>query len=125
MCIVVAHSTSAEGSLALRYAIQQARRIGETVRVVGPEPRPPAAVMEQLVGVAWEWRRRRADQDVAESLIAAVPMSSGISDTDPARDALIVIGLRRRTGENRLTLGRSAERVLLEAPCPVLTITAP
>ncbi len=125
MCIVVAHSTSAEGTLALRYAIQQARRVGDTVRVVGPEARPPVPVMEQLVGVAWEWRRRPDGQDVAESLIAAVPTSSGTSDTDPTRDALIVIGLRRRTGENRLILGRSAERVLLEAPCPVLTITAP
>ena len=45
---------------------------------------------------------------------------------DVAQDTgveLIVIGLRRRTPAGKLILGSSAQRIMLEASCPVLTVT--
>lgn len=35
---------------------------------------------------------------------------------------LIVIGIRRRTATGKLILGSQAQRILLDAPCPVLVV---
>ena len=37
---------------------------------------------------------------------------------------LCVIGIRRRTAVGKMLLGSNANRILMEAPCPVLTVRA-
>jgi nucleotide-binding universal stress UspA family protein len=53
--------------------------------------------------------------DASEDLIAIASETSA---------ELIVIGLRRRTPVGKLILGSNAQRVLLDAPCPVLAVKA-
>ena len=55
-------------------------------------------------GVAWQEILRIAREDQAD---------------------VIVMGTHGRTGVNRLLLGSVAERVVRQAPCPVLTVRAP
>ena len=43
---------------------------------------------------------------------------------DRLRASLIVIGLRRRTPTGKLLTGSQAQRILLDANCPVLAVKA-
>src|SRR5665647_866365 len=51
--------------------------------------------------------------DVAEDIIGAASREEAV---------LIVIGLRRRSPVGKLLLGSNAQRILLDAPCPVLAV---
>jgi nucleotide-binding universal stress UspA family protein len=75
----------------------------------------------------------RLRQTHAADLAAGVAYR--IEDGDPAAEILrvareigcdlIVMGTHGRTGLGRLLLGSVAERVLREAPCPVVTVKVP
>ncbi len=64
-------------------------------------------------GVEHQLRLVAAGKDVAEDLIAAAVEIEA---------SLIVIGLRRRSPVGKLILGSNAQRILLDAPCPVLAV---
>lgn len=66
-------------------------------------------------GIEHEVRALARGNEPAEDLIEV----AGESDGD-----LIVIGLRRRTPIGKLILGSNAQRILLEAQCPVLAVKA-
>lgn len=52
-------------------------------------------------------------KDVADDLISVA---------DQRNAQVIVIGLRRRSPVGKLILGSNAQRILLDAPCPVLAV---
>ena len=64
-------------------------------------------------GLAYDVRQLVRGFEPAEDLI-------GIAEDSGAE--LIVIGLRRRTPVGKLILGSNAQRILLDAPCPVLAV---
>jgi nucleotide-binding universal stress UspA family protein len=64
-------------------------------------------------GVPFEVRQLVRGFEPAEDLIS-IAESSGAD--------LIVIGLRRRSPVGKLILGSNAQRILLDAPCPVLAV---
>ena len=66
-------------------------------------------------GVAYKIKRRRDAQDPADELIRTA---------ERADAEFIVIGLRRRSPVGKLLLGSNAQRVLLDAACPVLAVKA-
>lgn len=119
MCTVVAHSSCDEGRAALTHGVDKARRDRTVLHVVSREPAVPDDVLGLLEGLTWEWEQCGAGDDFADRLLrAACPAEESEDCGAPA----IVIGLRRRTAEGRLLLGHTAERVLLESPCPVVTV---
>ncbi len=130
MSIVVGYIPTREGRAALRRAAAEAELRKADLIVVNSESgksfdpddtlRFEAAlegVRERLgqTGVRLEVRHLVRANEPAEDLIAAA---------DSSHAELIVIGLRRRTPVGKLILGSNAQRILLDATCPVLAVKA-
>jgi nucleotide-binding universal stress UspA family protein len=129
--IVVGYIPQAEGRAALRRAAQEAQLRGVRLVVVNSarggrdfdaedavqSEAELDAVRKELAeaGIEAEVRQLVRGQDVAEDLIAIAEETSA---------DFIVIGLRRRTPVGKLILGSNAQRILLDAPCPVLAVKA-
>ncbi|KQY47818.1 universal stress protein [Cellulomonas sp. Root137] len=126
MGIVVGYLATPEGRAALGAAIEEARqRDTRVVVVVSARPDEPeeqrAAVEAELEKVRAELAASDVDHevrlltggDVADDLIATA---------EEVGAQLVVLGLRRRSPVGKLILGANAQRVLFDAPCPVLTV---
>ncbi|WP_069387188.1 universal stress protein [Cellulosimicrobium cellulans] len=125
MTVVVAHLSTPEGREALDTAAAEAvRRQAALVVVAGdastaaPEVAAARAddlrrVEDRLEGSGATLRVETGGSDLADDLVAAAERTSA---------ELIVIGLRRRSPVGKLILGSNAQRILLDAPCPVLAV---
>jgi len=129
--VVVGYVPKPEGQAALTSAIAEAKLRGAKVVVVnshrGGHDFDRAASdkaegeMEDVkskldeAGVEHEIRQLVRGFEPAEDLI-------GIAADVSAE--LIVIGLRRRSPVGKLILGSNAQRILLDAKCPVLAVKA-
>ena len=125
--VVVGYVAKPEGEAALRSAVAEATLRGASLMVVcshrveeydaAAHAQEEAAIRGIVEGSGIEVDIRMMDRgfEPAEDLI-------GLAEASGAE--LIVIGLRRRTPVGKLILGSSAQRVLLDAPCPVLAVKA-
>jgi nucleotide-binding universal stress UspA family protein len=116
--IVVGYSPKPEGRAALDRAIRIALLGGSKIIVVNTVPEEQTtAVDEQLAdsGLSYQIHQLPDLVEPADELIK-------VSESSP--DAMIVIGLRRRSPVGKLLLGSNAQRVLLDASCPVLAVKA-
>ncbi|MCW2853841.1 MAG: UspA domain protein [Nocardioides sp.] len=129
--VVVGYVPKPEGEAALDQAISEAKLRGADLVVVNSHrggagydkgaadqlETDMAAVSAKLdaQGVTYELRQLVRGFEPAEDLISIAEANSA---------ELIVIGLRRRTPVGKLILGSNAQRVLLDAHCPVLAVKA-
>ncbi|MFI6294751.1 universal stress protein [Nonomuraea sp. NPDC050790] len=129
MTVLVGYIPSAEGEAALWTGIAESLRRAEPLVVVNAS-RGRAAAGARL---ATEGDIDRVARVLADSGVEhEVRLLLGVAG-DAARElvdlaaslpaSVIVIGLRRRTATGPPTMGATAQRVLLEASCPVLTVT--
>ncbi|GAA1770335.1 universal stress protein [Nocardioides hankookensis] len=129
--VVVGYVPKPEGEAALRTAIAEAKLRSASLVVVNSQrggsefdqdastqaDREMASVRKILEGteVPYEIRQLVRGFEPAEDLIS-------IAEANDAE--LIVIGLRRRSPVGKLILGSNAQRILLDAHCPVLAVKA-
>ncbi|GLI31564.1 MULTISPECIES: universal stress protein [Brachybacterium] len=126
MTIVVGYAPSTQGRAALRAGIRYAERTGSPLLVAAHQHAVPgsggAAATEEEVRAELEEQgadlegvtiRRGPDREIGEFLLATI---------EDVQAELVVIGLRRKSPIGKLNLGASARRVVLGAPCPVLTV---
>lgn len=126
MSIVVAYSADRYGAAALEHAADLARKDGTRLVVVNAtlggklvdnrfaQDAEIVALHDRLVaeGIDVVVRHEMVD-DVADAVIAVA---------DEERATLVVVGIRHRTPVGKLLLGSVAQRIILEAHCPVLAV---
>ncbi len=129
MSIVVGYVPTPEGRAAVqRAAVEAVLRAVDLLVVEGPGmpsaiPGDADEVPElseaqravEAVGLQYQRRSTAEHQDFSEHLIDVAEELSA---------EFIVIGLRRRSSVGKLILGSNAQRILLDAGCPVLAVKA-
>ena len=121
MTIVVGYVPTPEGNAALERAVQEARiRQGDLVVVdLDRQQRHDPKELESRASSLADGSvsvRAQSVEDGRDSVDAIL----GVADEHDAE--LLVIGLRRRTPVGKLILGAQAQRILLDAGCPVLAV---
>jgi nucleotide-binding universal stress UspA family protein len=127
MTIIVGHLPTPEGQAALQSAVAEATLRRQRLVVVdlsrGSRPLAPATLPADVADVRDTLRAEGLDLHVEPP--SALEPSEELVRAAQAHDAsLIVIGLRHRTPVGKFLLGSHAQRVLLEATCPVLAVKA-
>jgi nucleotide-binding universal stress UspA family protein len=129
--IVVGYVPKPEGQAALRLAAEEAKLRNASLVVVN------SSRGGRDFDGADEVRTEQELEDVHSQLAAAGvhhELRQLVRGMDPAEDLInvaqevsadvIIIGLRRRSPVGKLILGSNAQRILLDAPCPVLAVKA-
>lgn len=117
MTVVVTYADSAESTAALFAAADECvrRRLPLTIVDLGGGQDSITDVTTRLAaqGFSAEVVPVDGSADTVEQVLQVVAQRSA---------ALLVIGLRHRTPVGKLILGSAAQRLLLDAACPVLAV---
>ena len=129
--IVVGYVPKPEGRAALRRAAEEAKLRDMRLVVVNSHrggrefDREDAIESEaQLEEVADDPREAGVEHEVRQLVRGIDPADDLVNVATEVGAEFIVIGLRRRSPVGKLILGSNAQRVLLDAPCPVLAVKA-
>jgi nucleotide-binding universal stress UspA family protein len=129
MTIVVGYVPTPEGESAVEAAIEESMRRDEPVLVVN-STRGEAYVDQRFASDAQlEAVRGRLDDagiryDVVQQVRGRDAAEEVVDAAITSHASLIVIGIRRRTPTGKLVFGSTAQRILLDATCPVLAVKA-
>lgn len=127
MTVLVGYIPTPEGEAAIERGIEEAvRRDAPLVVVNSRRDDIPADSRRMHEEEASRLRERLDGAGVRFEIVAreqARQAADGILDVIADRSPdLLVIGVRQRTAVAKLILGSTAQRLILEAPCPVLTV---
>jgi nucleotide-binding universal stress UspA family protein len=129
--VVVGYVPKPEGEAALRTAIAEAQLRSASLVVVnsqrgGSEFDQDAATQtdREMNAVRARLDESGVSYDVRQLVRGFEPAEDLISIAETSQAELIVIGLRRRSPVGKLILGSNAQRILLDAHCPVLAVKA-
>jgi len=126
MTVLVAYSADQYGGAALDYGIEEATRSAEPLVVVNVT-KGDALVDARFAGAhdAEALRGRLATLDVPAELRQAMSPDVteevlSLAESEKAR--VLVVGVRRRTPMGKLIMGSVAQRLILDAHCPVVAV---
>ncbi len=129
--IVVGYVAKPEGEAALTAAIAEAKLRGAKLVVANSarggssfDGDAAASAEDSMSAVEAKLTSSGADYEVRQLVRGFEPSEDLIALAETNDAELIVIGLRRRSPVGKLILGSNAQRILLDAPCPVLAVKA-
>lgn len=123
--ILLAYRPSAPADAALAFALDEARMREAHLVVLASEKGPdhrrgagtvdPRPLVDRLdeSGVEYELRTVPKRDDPADDILAVAERED---------IAMVVLGVRKRTPVGKILMGSTAQRVLMEAPCPVVCV---
>jgi nucleotide-binding universal stress UspA family protein len=127
--VVVGYVPKPEGEAALTAAIAEAKLRSSTLVVVNShrggdtyDAEKSAKSDAELDSVRTKLEESGVDFEVRQLVRGFEPAEDLIGIAESAGAELIVIGLRRRTPVGKLILGSNAQRILIDASCPVLAV---
>ena len=126
MTVVVGYVRTAEGEAALAAALELLRA-GERLVVVNKSEESELeefSAEQDADGMRERLGERGVDADVVSLYAEDEPADLIVSQAEQHDARLIVIGLRRRSPVGKMLLGSTAQAVLFNAPCPVLSVRA-
>ena len=129
--IVVGYVPKPEGRAALRRAAEEAKLRDMRLVVVNSHrggrefDRDDAIESEQQLDEGRATLQQAGVEHGVRLLVGGLdPADDLVNVANEVGADIIVIGLRRRSPVGKLILGSNAQRVLLDAPCPVLAVKA-
>jgi nucleotide-binding universal stress UspA family protein len=129
MTIVVGYVPTPEGEAALSAAVTEAQRREEPLHVVNSSRGDALTDSRFASENALDKLRARLDQagvvyEIDQPVRGHEASEEVVEAADRVKASLLVIGLRRRTVTGKLITGSQAQRILLDANCPVLAVKA-
>lgn len=127
MTVLVGYLPNPLGEATLRAGVEEARRRAEPLVVLNMA-RDDVLVDARRAGAD---DLERVGRDLAELGVEATvvqveegndPAVTIVREADERAVSVVVIGLRHRTPVGKLIMGSAAQRILLEARCPVLAV---
>ena len=129
--VVVGFVPKPEGEAALDRAIEEAKLREARVVVVNShrggadlDQEASARADREMESVKARLADAGLDHEVRKLVRGFEPAEDLLGIADDVDAELIVIGLRRRSPVGKLILGSNAQRILLDAKCPVLAVKA-
>lgn len=122
MAIVVGYIPTKEGTAALKRAGEEAVLRKTNLVVINSNRDGAGSDPEELDQLGADLRGQGVEVTVRQLIRGNEPAEDLLGVADEIGADLIVIGLRRRTPVGKLILGSNAQRILLDAPCPVLAV---
>ena len=129
MVIVVGYVPKPEGRAALQRAIDEARLRNARLVVLNSSKGDAYvdagfASRQDLEIVKSQLAGAGVQHDLRQSVRGQDPADAVVEVAEETGADLIVIGMRRRSPVGKLVMGSTAQRILLDAPCPVLAVKA-
>jgi nucleotide-binding universal stress UspA family protein len=129
MTIVVGYVPTPEGEAALTAAVAEARLRQQPLHVVNSSRGDSLTDSRFASEQALEKVRAQLDEagvvyEIAQEVRGHEASEEVVDAADRVQASLIVIGMRRRTPTGKLITGSQAQRILLDAHCPVLAVKA-
>ncbi|NPC95304.1 universal stress protein [Nocardioides sp. zg-DK7169] len=129
--IVVGYVPKPEGEAALAKAIEEAGLRGSRLVVVNShrggnefDTATARRTEEEMAAIKDRLDAAGIEHEIRQLVRGFEPADDLISIAEASSAELIVIGLRRRSPVGKLILGSNAQRVLLDAHCPVMAVKA-